>query len=259
MDVHRGILLLWVTSLAAAVVTTGCGNGRTTTSTAAAPTTPEQPVGSADLARGRRLFQTGVSQSCGFCHTLRSAETVSPIAVDLNAEMQETGFASWSDGRLAKYVLGWIDRGDCLNPTDATRCMPRRIVSGADALAVADFVAVCGRRPEHSGCAPVAGALRGNALRGEHLFQTRGCVSCHFTNGAASTGPPLVGVAGSRVELADGKGVTADDAYLRASLAAPDSQIVLGYQSGTMSAWVKQQHLTRAEIDALVDYIKTLR
>jgi len=33
----------------------------------------------------------------------------------------------------------------------------------------------------------------------------------------------------------------------------------LGYQSGIMSAWVKQQHLTRAEIDALVDYIKTLR
>lgn len=259
MIARRGILGL-VLTLVAAVAAAGCGNGGSTTTNAAPPKIgANQPIQLAELARGRRLFQTGVSQSCGFCHALRSAETVSQIGPSLDDEMQESDIAHWSDDRLARFVLGWIDKGECLNPIDASRCMPRRIFTGRDAAAVAGFVAACGRKPASAGCKPVAGSLRGEALRGEHLFQTRGCVSCHFANGGTSTGPPLNGVAGSKVELAGGETVTADDAYLVASIATPDRQIVNGYQSGVMSAWVKPQNITRDEVDALVTYIKTLK
>jgi hypothetical protein len=59
--------------------------------------------------------------------------------------------------------------------------------------------------------------------------------------------------------LANGKTVTADEAYLIESLADPDSQIVKGYPTGVMSSRVLPQHLTRREINALVAYIKALK
>jgi cytochrome c2 len=216
-------------------------------------------VTAAELARGRTLFQTGAAQGCGFCHTLASAATVSTIGPSLDDEMREVDQRSATDAQLARYVLGWIDKGECLNSADASRCMPRQIFTGANAADVATFVAVCGRTPGHPGCAPVAGSLPGEALVGEHLFETRGCVSCHYSAGGPSMGPPLVGVAGSKVALADGRTVTATDAYLAESIAAPDRQIVEGYQRGMMSAWVDPEHVTRGQIRALVAYLKTLR
>ena len=137
--------------------------------------------------------------------------------------------------------------------------MPSDIYTGQDAVSVAIFIAVCGRTPGTAGCKPVAGGLQGEARRGERLFQTRACVGCHFSAGGPSSGPVLNSVAGSEVELANGKTVTADDAYLIESLADPDSQIVKGYPTGVMSSRVLPQHLTTREINALVAYIKALK
>jgi hypothetical protein len=69
----------------------------------------------------------------------------------------------------------------------------------------------------------------------------------------------LNGLYGSKVTLADGTTVTADRAYLIRSIAAPDSQIVQGYQPGVMSSRVLPQRLTRAEIAALATYLETLK
>jgi len=151
-----------------------------------------------------------------------------------------------------------IAQGSCADPNDATRCMPSGIFGGADALAVASFVAVCGRTPHRAGCAPAPGPLQGAALRGEHLFQTRGCVGCHFSHGDTSTGPSLVGLAGSNVRLSDGRTVPADRAYLVESVASPDAEIVAGYSPGMMSARVVPQHLSGDEVDDLVAYLEWL-
>jgi hypothetical protein len=61
------------------------------------------------------------------------------------------------------------------------------------------------------------------------------------------------------VKLSTGKTVTADDAYLTRSIAAPDSQIVSGYAPGVMSSRVTPQRLTSAQIAGLVAYVKTLK
>jgi len=218
-----------------------------------------RPAGSVDqLSHGRTLFQAGAQPTCGFCHTLGAAETTSPLAPNLDHEMREADLRGLSDERLAEKVRQMIAQGACSDPNDATRCMPSGIFGGSDALAVASFVAICGRTPGRPGCAPAPGPLRGPTLQGEHLFQTRGCVGCHFSHDETSTGPSLIGLAGSKVRLADGSTVTADRAYLLRSIASPDSQVVLGYSPGMMSARVVPQHLSRAEIDALADYLESL-
>ena len=42
-------------------------------------------------------------------------------------------------------------------------------------------------------------------------------------------GPPLIGLLGSQVELADGHTVTVDEDYLRESILKPNAKIVKGY------------------------------
>jgi cytochrome c oxidase subunit 2 len=243
---RRGLLALAVTGALVAIAAAGCGKSG------------PAPITSAQLARGRALFQTGASEGCSFCHTLAAADTVSVIGPGLDGEMREIDQRKVTNDQLAQYVRHWIDNGECLNPADATRCMPSQIFTGADADAVAAFVAVCGRTPTHPGCKPVASAMPAEVSRGERLFETRGCVSCHFSDGDASAGPPLVGVAGSKVELANGARVTADATYLTESIAAPNRQIVNGYQRDVMSAIVDQEGLSRAQISALVAFIQSL-
>jgi mono/diheme cytochrome c family protein len=245
------------TSPAASTTTAATGTTAPTPTASIAASIPAKP---AALAAGRRLFQAPAHPAgCGFCHSFRAAKTVSPLGPSLDAEVTEADLRRLTDAQLAQRVRNWMHQPQCFGPTDATRCMPADLYTGAEANAIAVFVATCGRHPHTAGCAPVAGGLTGEALAGERLFQTRGCVGCHFTIGPASTGPVLNGLAGSKVKLADGTTVTADRAYLIRSIAAPDSQIVAGYQPGLMSARVLPQRLTRAQVAALATYLETLR
>jgi cytochrome c551/c552 len=288
---HRfGVTLYVFAVLALVAAAAGCGgkSASGTTSVAATPTTtaatattstsgqpspysnaPPKPTASiaamlpatpAGLAAGRRVFQAAARPAgCGFCHTLHAAATDSPLGPSLDAETREADLAKLSDSQLAQRVRNWMHDPICYGPTDPGRCMPKDLYTGNEANEVAVFVAVCGRKPHTAGCEPVAGGLTGLARTGERLFQTRGCVGCHFSVGPPATGPILNGLAGSKVKLSTGKTVTADDAYLTRSIAAPDSQIVSGYAPGVMSSRVTPQRLTSAQIVALVAYIKTLK
>jgi cytochrome c551/c552 len=274
--------------LFACLALAGCGGGgssstsssttatTTSTTTAATTTTPSTAAGApdatssisdlipptpAELAQGRRLFQASAAPAgCGLCRSFRPAATTGTSGPNLDDELTEADLRAYTDAQLAQQVRNWINDGRCLAPTDPTRCMPPGIYAGQDANLVAVFVATCGRDAKTAGCAPVAGPLRGAALAGERLYQTRGCSGCHFTAGTAQPiGPSLNGLAGSKVTLADGTTVTANDGYLTAAIADPDAQIVKGFQAGMMSARVAPQHLTPAQIRALVAYIETLK
>jgi len=53
--------------------------------------------------------------------------------------------------------------------------------------------------------------------------------------------------------------VTADDAYLRRALAAPDADIVQGYPKGVMTAVMENQpKLSSSQIDQMVAYLETI-
>ncbi len=105
--------------------------------------------------------------------------------------------------------------------------------------------------------APAAGA----AARGKELFTTYGCSGCHSLTGAAGAGPTMKGLAGSSVQLSDGRTVTADDAYLTKATADPDAEIVKGYGQGVMSAAIASFDLASKpqDVAALVAFVKQQR
>jgi cytochrome c2 len=211
-----------------------------------------------DLVRGHKLFlaRSGGSFSCAFCHTLRAAAANGPFGPDLDNIWNEepTGFTR---AAFQKVIERQIAHPICDNPNEPSRCMPTNLVTGADAVDVAAYVAGCAGRAGATGCRPTAGGLRGAAVAGEHLYATLGCVSCHWTNDGRPLGPPLTGLYGSKVELADGKTVVADETYVIDAILLPDSQIVNGYPAGYMSARIAAEHITERQAEALLAFIKS--
>jgi cytochrome c oxidase subunit 2 len=78
------------------------------------------------------------------------------------------------------------------------------------------------------------GADKSLAQRGRELFDRLGCAGCHGGNAqgqdAAIRAPPLAGLYGRPVPLADGSIVTADDQYIHDSIMLPNSQVAAGYK-----------------------------
>jgi cytochrome c oxidase subunit 2 len=89
------------------------------------------------------------------------------------------------------------------------------------------------------------------AAAGAKLFTQFQCFTCH-----GQRGPGLAGLYGSKVKLADGSTVTADDDYLRESILSPNAKIVSGFQA-LMPTYAAQ--LTEEQVMDLVSYIKSLR
>ena len=79
-----------------------------------------------------------------------------------------------------------------------------------------------------------AGADKSLAQLGHTLFDRLGCAGCHGGNAqgqdAAVRAPPLAGLYGKPVPLADGSIVTADDQYIHDSIVLPNKQVAAGYK-----------------------------
>ncbi|HEV8396394.1 MAG TPA: cytochrome c oxidase subunit II [Vicinamibacterales bacterium] len=92
------------------------------------------------------------------------------------------------------------------------------------------------------------------AARGQQLFQQLACVTCHLNDGTGR-GPSLAGVYGSKVELANGSGVVADEGYIRESILTPQMKLVSGFQPvmPTFQGLVNEEGVM-----SLIEYIKSL-
>jgi cytochrome c oxidase subunit 2 len=209
------------------------------------------------LAKGRRLFQVGSYPSCAFCHTMRSAASTSPFADDLDATLLEDTKGKTTSG-IERWVLGYIRNATCFDSHDAGRCMPRYLLSGSDAKVAALFIATCGGHSKRPGCEPVA-TLTGRAADGFHDVQTLGCSGCHMANLAVAIAPSFEGLYGSKVVLDTGKTVVADEAYLVDSILDPNKDTVKGFQHGFMSSRIRPGTVTKAQAEAIVAYLRTLR
>ena len=79
-----------------------------------------------------------------------------------------------------------------------------------------------------------AGADASLAQRGRALFDRLGCAGCHGGNAQGQEGavraPPLIGLYGRPVPLADGSLVTAGDQYIHDSIMLPNKQVAAGYK-----------------------------
>lgn len=95
------------------------------------------------------------------------------------------------------------------------------------------------------------------AVVGEGLATSTGCLGCHSIDGAARTGPTWQGLAGSERELRSGGTTTATTEYLRKSIVDPSVEVVAGYLPAIMPTNYATS-LTPSEIDAVVAYIESL-
>lgn len=92
------------------------------------------------------------------------------------------------------------------------------------------------------------------AKQGRQLFVQFGCSGCHDP-GAGIHAPDLHGLYRSRVQLADGTSLIADDRYLHDSIMLPSTQIVAGY---TPIMPTYQSRIDEEDVLALLAYIKSL-
>jgi cytochrome c oxidase subunit II len=104
------------------------------------------------------------------------------------------------------------------------------------------------KQEEKSGGAP-------SSERGEHLLESSGCLACHTLDGTVKVGPSLKGLFGSRVALADGSTVTADEDYIRESILDPNAKVVKGFQP-VMPTF--KGALSGSDITSIIDYLKKL-
>jgi len=94
---------------------------------------------------------------------------------------------------------------------------------------------------------------QGLAARGAALFREHGCSGCHAP-GATVRAPPLDGVYGKPVPLADGTVVTADESYIRDSILLPGKQVVAGY-APVMPSFAGQ--IGEEDLQALIVYLQS--
>lgn len=94
----------------------------------------------------------------------------------------------------------------------------------------------------------------GLAKAGEAVFRARGCSGCH-SEASKVHAPDLKGLYGRKVQLADGRTVTADEAYLRDSMLMPRRDVAAGFKP-IMPSYAGI--LTDGEIISLTAYIRSL-
>jgi cytochrome c oxidase subunit 2 len=93
------------------------------------------------------------------------------------------------------------------------------------------------------------------AALGREVAARRGCLSCHTIDGQPHIGPTWVAMYHEPVRLADGRVVSADDAYLTRSMMDPLAELVAGY-APVMPTY--RGVLEQPEVAALLEFMKTL-
>ncbi|CUU38014.1 MAG: cytochrome c [Armatimonadetes bacterium] len=106
-----------------------------------------------------------------------------------------------------------------------------------------------------SGGVPAPGNDDPEAKKGMILFVQQGCNACHMNPASGKDYPDLRGLYGSKVKLADGSEVVADEAYLKESIVDPNKKVVAGYTPSMAS----YSYLKEEQINQLIAYIKSLK
>lgn len=102
----------------------------------------------------------------------------------------------------------------------------------------------------NAGNAPAPGSP---AAQGKALAQSKGCASCHSTDGSPGVGPTWKGLFGKTETMADGSTALVDEAYLKDFIRHPQARVVKGF-----SPIMPKIEMSDAELSALVAYIESL-
>jgi len=99
-------------------------------------------------------------------------------------------------------------------------------------------------------------ALKGPPI-GPKLYQEKGCIACHSTDGSPRVGPSFKGLLGKTEKVATAgkeQTVVVDEAFIRKHILEPSAERVEGYPP-----IMPKVSMTDEELIALVDYIKSLK
>jgi cytochrome c oxidase subunit II len=94
---------------------------------------------------------------------------------------------------------------------------------------------------------------------GARLFQVKGCVACHTTDGTPKIGPSFKGVFGRQevvIRSGQERQITVDEAFIKQTLLHPEIDRVKGFPPIMPS---QQGQLTDKEINEIIAYIKSLK
>jgi len=94
---------------------------------------------------------------------------------------------------------------------------------------------------------------------GSALINAKGCLACHTTDGTSKIGPTFKGVFGRKETVVrDGKEreITVDEAFIKQSILQPEIDRVKGFPPIMPS---QKGFLTDVEVDAIIEYLKTLK
>lgn len=94
------------------------------------------------------------------------------------------------------------------------------------------------------------------AKAGEVLYSRRGCRQCHSIDGSRRVGPSFYNLFGSTQRMTTGENLVVDENYIRESILEPQAKVREGYRP-VMPTY--QGQLKDEELDALIEYIKTLK
>jgi cbb3-type cytochrome c oxidase subunit III len=142
-----------------------------------------------DSSHGRELF----IPKCGSCHTLADAGTKGQIGPNLDDAFRQSRTDGLGEGTIASVVRGQIAY-PVEEPTTGLTGMPKDIVTGKDADAVAAYVASVAAlpvRPQPGGTGgEETGTTTGEAgaADGKAVFATAGCGGCHTLEAAGASG-----------------------------------------------------------------------
>jgi len=104
--------------------------------------------------------------------------------------------------------------------------------------------------------AELASAGKPDSDRGQTLYIESGCKACHSIDGSKGVGPTWSKLFGSKVPLADGSIVAADEAYIAESILMPGAKTVQGYPANAMPSF---SYLKDGQVKDIIEYIKSLK
>jgi len=91
---------------------------------------------------------------------------------------------------------------------------------------------------------------------GAMLYEKKGCVACHTTDGSPRVGPSFKGSFGTETAMADGSKIKVDENYIRESLLYPQAKSRPGFPPSMPSF---EGQLKEKEIEGLIAFIKSLK
>ena len=162
--------------VAVALLAAGCGTGG---------------IASAGQQNGSQSGQQLFTTNCGSCHTLQAAGTSGTIGPNLDNAFAAAVAQGYQQSSIENVVLDQIRLGSGPIETYTTNGkftaqtpMPANIVRGADATAVAAYVASVAGQGGFTSSAGFASF----GTDGAKIFKGAGCAGCHTLKAAGSTG-----------------------------------------------------------------------